>query len=199
MYKPGFRWLLSFLILTLLAVCVPTIPAFAASADNPDYTLLPGDRVIDNTDTAQVQRTGTWSTSTSAGCYGANALYTAPSDSKDRAVTYTPSALAAGYYDVYISYTSANNRASNVPVDIYHDGELSTVLVDQKVNGYQWISVGTYYFSADGTDFVRIRNAGTPTSGDGYVIADAVRFSANATVSQPTHRLQSPIRNIERR
>lgn len=186
MHKPGFRWLASFLILMLLAVCIPAIPAFAASADNPDYTLLPGDLVIDNSDAAQVKKTGTWSTSTAAGCYGANALYTAPSDSKDKAVTYTPAALAAGYYDVYISYTSAANRASNVPVDIYHDGELSTVSVNQKQSGFQWTLIGTYYFSPDGTDFVRIRNEGTPSSGDGYVIADAVRFSANNTISPPT-------------
>lgn len=186
MFRNTPRCLVLILILALLAVFLPPLPVFAATSDSPDYTLLPGDLVIDNSDAAQVKKTGTWSTSTAAGCYGANALYTAPSDSKDKAVTYTPAALAAGYYDVYISYTSAANRASNVPVDIYHDGELSTVSVNQKQSGFQWTSIGTYYFSSDGMDFVRIRNEGTPSSGDGYVIADAVRFSANNTISPPT-------------
>ncbi|WP_181592909.1 cadherin-like beta sandwich domain-containing protein [Paenibacillus sp. YN15] len=140
---------------------------------------------MDNSDSSGVSRVGFWSTSTAAGRYGANSLYTAPGDSKDRYVEYKPQGLAAGNYNVYISYVSGTNRAGNVPVEISHNDESQTVLVDQKVNGFRWFRVCTYYFTGDGNETVRIKNEGTPSSGNGYVIADAVRFSPNSVVPVP--------------
>jgi photosystem II stability/assembly factor-like uncharacterized protein len=100
-------------------------------------------------------------------------------------VQYKPKTLLRGNYDVYINYVSGGNRASNVPVEVHHNNQYETVTVDQKVNGFQWVLIGTYYFTADGAEYVRIKNAGTTTANDGWVMADAVRFSRNTTAPEP--------------
>jgi RHS repeat-associated protein len=66
---------------------------------------------------------------------------------------------------------AAGSHASNAPFTIKHSTGSATVLVNQRLNGGQWMLLGTYTFSA-GT-------AGTVTLTDkanGTVIADAVKL-----------------------
>jgi hypothetical protein len=85
--------------------------------------------------------------------------------------TWTPAIPADGSYQVYARWVAAGSHASNAPYTIKHSAGSATVLVNQRVNGGQWILLGTYTFSA-GT-------AGTVTLTDkanGTVIADAVKL-----------------------
>ena len=63
--------------------------------------------------------------------------------------------------------------AGNVPVDIEHNGGVTTRMVDQRARGGEWVSLGMYAFPATGGS-VLIRTDNT----NGYVVADAVRFVA---------------------
>lgn len=78
-------------------------------------------------------------------------------------------------YEVYVRWTSHSNRASNAKYLVHHvnaEGRLVTdeVVVDQRTNGGQWFKLGTYRMSSL-TGRVELTDAG-----DGYIIADAVRF-----------------------
>jgi FAD dependent oxidoreductase len=88
---------------------------------------------------------------------------------------FVPTIETAGKYEVFVSYSAGNNRASNAPVTIIHAGGTATIRVDQRkpapVAG-TWKSLGTYEFAAGKAGSVTISNEGA----DGHVIVDAVRW-----------------------
>ena len=133
----------------------------------------PVEVIVDNNDTA-VTVTGSWSTSSFNDTrYGANYLHDGNTDKGAKSVTYAPT-LAAATYDVYIWHPYRSTHATNVPIDItYAGGLVDTVTVDQTAPGGTWILLGTYAFDAGSTGTVTIRTDGT----DGYVIADAIKFT----------------------
>lgn len=131
--------------------------------------------IIANTNINKVIITGAWPTSTTiSGYYGTNYIDDDNSLKGTKSVKYTPSLSGgAGSYQVYLRYSSYSNRASNVPVDIIHSGITTTVIVNQKVNGGTWVSLGTYNFLGNSSgEGLTIRT----TSTNGYVIANAVEF-----------------------
>ena len=82
---------------------------------------------------------------------------------------------AGGRYEVRVSYSRNDNRATNVPATIRHAAGETKVSFDQRkaprIDG-AWHPLGTFEFSADGPAMVTITNEGT----DGHVIIDAVQF-----------------------
>jgi len=72
----------------------------------------------------------------------------------------------------FASETSTNAAWRPRLTVTYHLPGTNTVIVNQKTNGGQWNTIGTYSFTAGQTVSVIIRNDGT----DGHVMADAVRF-----------------------
>jgi hypothetical protein len=79
-----------------------------------------------------------------------------------------------GRYVVYMRWTASANRASSVPVDIVHANGVTTVRVDQRTSGGEWVPLGAFTFRVGRMASVVIRTDGT----DGFVVADAVRFAA---------------------
>lgn len=81
----------------------------------------------------------------------------------------------SGKYAVRISYTANPNRATNVPVTVYHADGHTTVIVDQrqppKMDG-GFHGLGSFHFRKDQVARVDISNADT----DGHVIIDAVQW-----------------------
>jgi len=131
--------------------------------------------VIDNASGAGVTITGTWTASTfNSGYYDSNYLHDGNAGKGTKSVLFSP---APGNYQVSLWWPNnpSGNFASNVPVDIIQDGVISTVTVNQQLNGGKWnlLSGSVYHFGLAG-DGVRIRTDGT----NGYVVADAVKFSA---------------------
>lgn len=88
---------------------------------------------------------------------------------------FEPKELPTGKYDVRLSYSTQQNRATNVPVTIIHaDGE-KTVAVNQQKKpavGGLFHSLGTYRFEAGKPAAVVVSNKDT----NGYVILDAVQW-----------------------
>ena len=84
---------------------------------------------------------------------------------------------ASGRYEVRISYASAPNRASNVPVRIQHaDGEEVKLVNQKKVPPIDklFLSLGVFRFESSKPAVITIENADT----DGIVGADAVQLLA---------------------
>ena len=134
------------------------------------------DLVKDNTDSTGITitaGTGGWTSSTfSTDYYGANYVHDGNTGKGTKSVRFTPTLPDAGSYQVFVRWSAATGRASNVPIDIITPGGTVTKTVDQRTNGGKWMSLGTYTFNAGTGASVLIRTTGT----DGFVIADAVRF-----------------------
>ena len=129
-------------------------------------------------DDAQAKLEGDWDTSTSIGPFVADGYrHDGNAEKGSRRVRYEAKLPAAGRYEVRISYTAHENRATNAPVTVHHAGRETTVRVNQRkaaaIEG-TWHSVGTFEFKTDQPAVVIISNAGT----DGHVIADSVQFLA---------------------
>ena len=89
---------------------------------------------------------------------------------------WTPRLPSSGYYNVYMRWTSASNRASAAMVHINTPRRSNTHATSTSDStGERWYSLGRYYFSAGYTT-----GAGSvslfATGADGYVVADAVMF-----------------------
>lgn len=92
-----------------------------------------------------------------------------------KSVIYRLKVPATGRYEVRVSYASAPNRASNVPVSIAHAAGSETVRVNQKkppLIDKLFLSLGTFEFAADKQAVITISNKDT----DGIVGADALQL-----------------------
>ena len=74
---------------------------------------------------------------------------------------------ATASYDVYASWTSHSNRASNAQYTVSHAAGNDIVTVNQKQNGNQWNLLGTYTLDSNST-------ISLSSAANGYVIADSV-------------------------
>jgi hypothetical protein len=110
--------------------------------------------------------TGTWHTSSAVGSQGNASLY-----SLNAGDIYGFSASVSDRREVSLWWTASANRSAAVTVEIYDATTLlDTVIVNQRINGSQWNSLGTY--DLDGPVEVRIISTG----GGSVTIADAVRL-----------------------
>ena len=116
--------------------------------------------------------TGDWLPGTYRPRYhGLNYLRDRNRDEGSETMTFTLTLPQDGQYEVYLRWLHSPILATNVLVDVVHDGGTSTVSVDESTNGGQWNVIGTYDFTA-GTGSVTIRIDGTMP----HIAADAVRF-----------------------
>ncbi len=135
-----------------------------------DLAKLPGIVVDDE----QAERVGFDSASSSIGLFVATG-YRHDSDAAkgQQTARFRIDIQQAGQYEVRLAWTPFANRATNVPVNIYHAGGASTVRVNQREqpdHGAFGV-VGKYQFDA-GQAVIEIGNADT----DGFVLIDAVQL-----------------------
>jgi hyaluronate lyase len=74
--------------------------------------------------------------------------------------------------DVYLRWTAHPNWSDAAPVAIQHAGGTANVTVNQKLDGGQWVKLGTWFFDDGDSGHVQINTGGTTQ----HVVADAVRF-----------------------
>ena len=128
-----------------------------------------GGVVVDNGQDGS-DATGAWQTSqVTRSFFGADYVHDGNAGKGGKTFRFTPTLAADGDYDVYLRWTSASNRATNVPVDVISPAGTSTVMVDQTQNGSSWVRLGRWNFSAGSSGSALIRTEGT----NGYVVADA--------------------------
>lgn len=127
-----------------------------------------GATVVDN-GAAGTSSTGTWTSVSGAGSYGAVGVSSNVKDS-----TYTFSAPATGVTIVSLWWTAAGNRCGSVPVTVWNGTtQVGTVTLDQRIAGERWVPIGTYNFGGSA------RVVLTATAGS-YTIADGLMLESGA-------------------
>jgi len=136
----------------------------------------PLDVIVDNNDTQSVTLTGSWVSSTAdTGYIGTNYINDGNTGKGTKSVRFRTTVPTAGNYDVFLRWTAAQNRPTNVPVDVTTSSGVDAISVNQKLTGGQWVLLGTYAATANSNIDVVISNTGT----SGYVIADAIRVMSS--------------------
>jgi uncharacterized lipoprotein YddW (UPF0748 family) len=138
------------------------------------------DIIIDNEDGEFSQTLGTWTlTGFPTGWPGGTGSYlwasgVGAAGPADAVCQWQPTIATAGPYEVSVWYVEGGNRATDAPYTVIHAGGSTTIDVNQKTNGSQWVSLGAFSFNT-GTGG-RVELANNADSGQA-VIADAVKFS----------------------
>jgi hypothetical protein len=126
--------------------------------------------VADNDDaTGYEVVSGTWDRAKGVTEYFGQSYHTHAAGSGSAVVRWRPEVPVSGVYQVAVWFTAHENRASNAPYKVNHANGSTTVRVDQRSRGGQWVSLGTYWFTAGAS--VELSDAA-----DGFVVADAVRI-----------------------
>ena len=141
------------------------------SQTQPVWTPNPGETIVDDADTTRVTLTGSWNVNTSGQRYGLTQRLDGNSGKGQKSVVFS-APLPAGRFEVFTRWTAGANRSTTTPVLVEHAGGISTVVVNQSINGGRWMSLGTFNFNNPEAVHVTISNANTT----GIVVADAVRF-----------------------
>jgi hypothetical protein len=124
------------------------------------------------------ERNGFEGVSSAIGPYVGNGYrHDGGTDRGKQTARFRPDIPEAGLYQVRIAYTASSNRATNVPVAIYHaDAERKTVVtVNQRKAppiDKVWLSLGKFNFDKGKNGAVEFFNEGV----DGHVIIDAVQW-----------------------
>ena len=126
----------------------------------------PNEVIIDDTDLA-TSLTGIWERHGYGNPYNAGFSQS----NSGGMFRFTPT-LSAGNYDVYAWWNISSGNGTQVPITIQASGANNTVTVNQQSNGAQWVLLGSYNFTGDGSEYVEVQDAGN----GGYAVADAVRF-----------------------
>lgn len=139
----------------------------------PRSSKLPG-IVMDD---GAAEKTGHWSGSGYGTPVDGASVHDSNAEKGSLSIVYKLSVPKSGRYEVRVSYASASNRASNVPVVIEHAGGSEKATVNQKkvpaIDGL-FVSLGEYSFETGKPAIITIRNDNT----DGIVGADAVQLLA---------------------
>ena len=127
-----------------------------------------------------------WSTGANTGGWPLpNGTYWYDSNtSSGQFVRFNPTIATNGYYDVYIWWVYASNRAINAPVIIASANTTNTVYLNEQINCTDWVKIASSnYFNVGTSGGVTITNNGA----NGYVIANAVRFMPLGNIAAQTN------------
>ncbi|MDF3058514.1 MAG: hypothetical protein K0R17_2729 [Rariglobus sp.] len=151
-----------------------TLSGASQAALNTVYVAPPATAlIVDNSAATGVTITGAWTSSAAdPGYHGTNYLHDGDAGKGTKSVRFSPTLATAGTYEVYLRWTASTSRANNVPVTITHAGGTASTQVNQKVNGGEWVLLGSYAFNAGTAGNVLVSTTGT----SGYVVADAIKF-----------------------
>lgn len=161
--------------LTQYSYVVRAVNGQGASANSNTATAttlsnLPPDQVIDNLNADLV---GAWAFGTfSADKWETNYAFRGKSATGANHATFPVQAQKTGVYEFFEWHPVGGNRPTDAPHIVQHAGGISTILVNQQINGGQWNSLGSYVLSEGGSYFVRITDKFTV--GD-VIMADGIK------------------------
>lgn len=142
----------------------------------PAETIADSIRYVDNADSAGIVLCGEWLAASGfpGGFLESDFLYADPGN--DNLISFVSPLPAPGRYEVFLRWVNDRSgqphsgHATNTPATVNYRGGDSLLRIDQKINGGQWNSLGTYPFADTGTVTLDAELA------NGKVIADGVRF-----------------------
>jgi hypothetical protein len=126
-------------------------------------------------DDSQAERVGHWLGSSYGNPVDGASIHDENAEKGAKSVIYRLKIPASGRYEVRVSFASAPNRASNVPVSIEHAVGTETVLVNQKKAppiDKLFLSLGVFEFATDKPAVITVSNKDT----NGIVGADSVQL-----------------------
>lgn len=98
---------------------------------------------------------------------------------------WIPTLPAAGNYEVYAYIPNRYAGTSSARYRIFHSGQRHDKMVSQTSYYNQWVSLGTYYFSAAGGEYVFLGDNTGESYGSRFVGYDAVKFVSRDGVPPP--------------
>jgi RHS repeat-associated protein len=107
------------------------------------------------------------------GAVAADAVWVVPVAANSDKFAWTPTIPTSGSYDVYARWVAASANAGAADYVVTHASGTSTVSVNQKQNGGQWVKLGTYSFTPLAGHKIELLG-----SHDGRVVADSIRLVA---------------------
>lgn len=138
----------------------------------------PGQEVIIDNSTAATSATGTWASGKRKRGKAYNRTYD-ESDNNGNTYRWTPSSLNASDYQVYARWPGVRQHNTSAQYTISHNGQTTTSNQNQSKTGNQWVLLGTYSFSGDGSEYIELSDLGGKTA------ADAVRLVEVTTAPPP--------------
>lgn len=173
---PSARWLrhLRLFITDAGADDVARIPEFEILA-----VTQPEEQIIDNMDFNCTLVSGEWQRGTSSvDKHGADYYFIFAGTGANRA-EWRP-ALLDWVYEVQIWYPQGTNRVTDARFTVHHANGSDTFIVNQEINGGQWITLGTFPFD-EGTNG-RVEVTDESAEAGQVIMADAVRFVPVANI-----------------
>ena len=127
---------------------------------------------VDNTTTGRFRASSNWDVSSWASARVGNDYRFRGASYESDPAEYKIAIPTAGRYEVY-ARVPGNGYNDRVPFIIHHRGGQAVVNRDTSRAGGTWVSLGAYEFDAVDDWLVQIS---CWTNGNGYIIADAIRF-----------------------
>lgn len=138
--------------------------------------------IVDNLDSANTAKTGSWPTSSGANPYAANSVYSRNGS------TFTFTADVTGQALLHFWFTWSSTRSGSVPVEVY-DGTtlLDTLSVDQSIqaNAGMWKQIGGPYNFTGQANIKIIAQGGSSTCADAIGLEMAVTGGGGAGEAYP--------------
>ena len=126
--------------------------------------------IINNRDTANTSMTGSWLTGSFPTPWEDDYHFAYAGDGSST-FSFFMDMPESGIYEVYSWWVSGTNRATNARYLVQSSEGVDEVFMNQRQNGSNWNLLGSWFFEEASEGKVTIDN-----SGDGIVMADAVRF-----------------------
>jgi subtilisin family serine protease len=139
----------------------------------PTELIIDNDNTRNTTSQFYFQASTNWLVSTSNPPFYGTSYHYASTQAVSDVASFYFNLPAAGTRTVEVWYTAGTNRSTTAPFIVYNASgtELGRVSLNQQLNGGQWVTLGTYNFSAG---WNRVALSRWTTAGF-VVIADAVR------------------------
>ncbi|MCP2249652.1 RHS repeat-associated core domain-containing protein [Lentzea aerocolonigenes] len=136
--------------------------------------------LTDNSDTGFVELAGNWTTSSAGAEFQGYDYRSTARGTGATTFTWKPVIPQDGSYEVFVKYPKdVSGAATNAPYTVETGTARSTVAVNQTQRGGEWVSVGSFAFTAGTAAKVTVSD-----NADGTVLADAVKLVRN-NASEP--------------
>jgi len=99
---------------------------------------------------------------------------------------WVPQLPQSGDYEVYAHIPRQRADTENAHYKIYHNGQEDSHWVNQSIYFDQWVSLGTYYFAADGSEYVYLDDVTSEPYASRKIGFDAIKFVSKGTGTVPT-------------
>lgn len=89
---------------------------------------------------------------------------------------WVPTLPKLGRYEVLVYIPGGTNRTTAAHYYLKHEGDIVEFTINQRAKAGQWVSLGTFTFNANGTEFVHLEAATSESPGTRAVGFDAVKW-----------------------